>query len=609
MKFQINLEIPLTMHTRTCIFCYAQVLSRDKKELEVKFENHLVDWHNIADENERKLAISRTMEKDLLNKSESHEEEMSLVRELSDNIENVMKKAPSAVEQQFTIENEDYTVRSMVIGEARHFLQEVEATHNPNTSTIDMEKSVHDDIDVIGDRVNNEVSVKDGEDFSNSDSAVFPVMECELDADSSQKVNTIGIGDTIELVAQVTKKVANVGKDAVIDGSSVTLSDDSGVGSEVTRDCSVKVTKLKENVIKQLISVRAEGDISVPWYEWGHHLCVVCNSAVFLGSVERHLDLNHSLSLVDYKQQHKIPQEALSIPPYECLVCGVTVVHTLKKILSHLQLHNIDLGSYYFQYVSVKRVEGDQETEMDEVQEDAVSKEGPEKSIQEREDDCEQVSASLIKAQPLIISKKTKPLHSSPSTREVDAPLAECSQPKTSRTPSTSGPRRSLPALASLDSSMSVRAATAKKRPRTNTAPVKKLPWYEGAWHRCLECDEITMRGLFLTSHVRKHKMNKKLYMEKYKADKLDDVPDWNCGICSKKISWATKPIGTHLARIHDMSKDHYASVYINNMQEGIKELGEAVLCDNEEIVLEGEAQTQRLDTTQNMIDISGIEI
>ena len=109
---------------------------------------------------------------------------------------------------------------------------------------------------------------------------------------------------------------------------------------------------------------RLEGDISVPWYEWGNYVCLLCGSYVFLGSMERHLQINHSMSLDQYQEQHR---EDLSIPPYECLVCGVSVPHTLKKILSHLQLHNMDMASYYFRHVNVHRIVGGKEKVREEV--------------------------------------------------------------------------------------------------------------------------------------------------------------------------------------------------------------------------------------------------
>ena len=40
-----------------CIFCYAQIV----EEMQVKYESHLIGWHNIADTGERMLAIFRTL--------------------------------------------------------------------------------------------------------------------------------------------------------------------------------------------------------------------------------------------------------------------------------------------------------------------------------------------------------------------------------------------------------------------------------------------------------------------------------------------------------------------------------------------------------------------
>ena len=79
-------------------------------------------------------------------------------------------------------------------------------------------------------------------------------------------------------------------------------------------------------------------------------MCVECGNVVFLGSMERHLTL-HSMSMVEYQEEHRVPEEALSIPLHECLICGVAIAHSNKTIMSHLQLHNIDMGSYYFHYV------------------------------------------------------------------------------------------------------------------------------------------------------------------------------------------------------------------------------------------------------------------
>ena len=101
--------------------------------------------------------------------------------------------------------------------------------------------------------------------------------------------------------------------------------------------------------------------------------------------------------------------------------------------------------------------------------------------------------------------------------------------------------------------------------------------------------------------------MNKKQYLGKYPTEKKDDVPDWICGICSKKISWAAKSITTHLARAHSMSKDQYACQYINKLHSVVDDWGEEPLLCNEEILLDGEPQIQRLDTPQDITDALGI--
>ena len=39
-------------------------------------------------------------------------------------------------------------------------------------------------------------------------------------------------------------------------------------GDQLVEGFSLKITKLKKNVIRKMI----DGDISVPWYAWGHHV-------------------------------------------------------------------------------------------------------------------------------------------------------------------------------------------------------------------------------------------------------------------------------------------------------------------------------------------------
>ena len=94
--------------------------------------------------------------------------------------------------------------------------------------------------------------------------------------------------------------------------------------------------------------------------------------------------------------------------------------------------------------------------------------------------------------------------------------------------------------------------------------------------------------------------MVKKEYLEKYPKDKVDDAPDWKCGICNKKISWGVRSIASHLSKAHSMCKEEYATKYIENEDGDIFEENVAVVDDNE-IVLEGLPQIQRLDSAQEV--------
>eukprot|EP00092_Neocalanus_flemingeri_P027955 GFUD01030349.1.p1 GENE.GFUD01030349.1~~GFUD01030349.1.p1 ORF type:complete len:638 (+),score=191.26 GFUD01030349.1:71-1915(+) len=604
-----------------CIFCHGQVVSeKNVEELEVKYENHLMDWHNIAIRTERKLAMSRSRGEDLLDKFNQHKEETSLSRELSDKIEIAMENAPRAVEQQLTIENEDYLIRSMVI-ENEGSVHEETVTNTDITKEVDDKASVDDNEHIVGEKVdyeeseNIEVPGKECEDSSKSASANLSLNEHELDIDTFKKVNHVDdLKELVSCESHVTNQATFVIGDHISDGSQDSrnsLSDECSVSASE----GVKVIRLKNNVIENLAGQGQEADMSVPWYEWGHHVCVVCDRTVFLGSVERHLQLNHSLSLVRYQEQYKLPEGALFIPPYECRVCGVAVSHTHKKIMAHVQLHNMDMASYDCQYDSVKRGEGESDQIKSEVENKEVFNVGEDQTNEDGGGTSKQLDVALIRPKTFTISnkmfrkknKKDESLLCSLPVKNVQSSSAELSQLTTNAPLYKAELNSSQQALALPDGSSSV-PARKRRCSASDTEPTGQLPWYDSAWHQCLECGKVTTRGKFFTSHVKVHSMTKKQYLAKFPADKVDNLPNWTCGVCSKKISWAAKSIVTHLARVHSMSKDQYASAYINIGQEKIEDWGEDnPLCDSEEIVLEGKPQIQRLDTTQDITDALGI--
>ena len=94
--------------------------------------------------------------------------------------------------------------------------------------------------------------------------------------------------------------------------------------------------------------------------------------------------------------------------------------------------------------------------------------------------------------------------------------------------------------------------------------------------------------------------MIKKEYLEKYPKDKEVNVPDWKCGICNKKVSWGIRSIASHLSKAHSLCKEVYATKYIDNQQDG-EEIFDEEAAENNEIVLEGLPQIQRLDSAQEV--------
>ena len=430
------------MASLSCIFCYAQIVSdNDQEEVEVKYESHLMGRHNMADLGERKLAITRTLIRQINNNDEVKYWEVNHTKKLSEKIEKALK-INSSDNQQFTFENEDFD---------------------------------DDDEEIFQEKV-----------VSNPDATV------------------------------VQRDLVNVDD-----------KDDHAV-----KVCSMKMTKMKKNMIRKM----ADADISVPWYEWGHHVCVECGNAVFLGSMERHLSL-HRMSLSEYKKEHKIPESDLSIPSYECQVCGVAVSHTNRKIMTHLQLHSIDMGSYYFQYVQGEGAK--------------IKPESVEKHLEDVMDDVVENITNKSSGNRLIISRNLFQKRKSKSPKESLPSSSSCIEVKHP----TSVPKSS--------------SQTPKnKRSRLSTEPGGELPWYESSWHKCLECGKVTTMGSFFISHVKKeHKMAKKEYLEKYPEDKVGDVPYWKCGICNKGISWGVRSIASHLSKAHSLVKEEYASIYIDNNQ------------------------------------------
>jgi len=545
------------MASLSCIFCYAQIVSdNDQEEMQVKYESHLMGLHNIADTGERMLAIARTLKKQLNNNNhEVNEWEVNHTRKLSEKIEKALKFNPSD-KQQFTFENENFVVSASFLEDGE--ISQEEVASNPDATIVERDQ-VNTNMDA-GDSDLLESSSNEEEKANDQ----FQVNSFETPTEELD-MNT----EDVEFSPMETSAGEKNPSSSSAESQIVCSEFDEDIHDEeeqIVKDCSVKMTKLKKNVIKKMV----DADISVPWYEWGHHACEECGNAVFLGSMERHLSL-HNMSMTEYKEQHKIPQRDLSIPPYDCLVCGVAVPHTNRRIMTHLQLHNIDMGSYYFQYV---QGEGGM-----------VKPEAVEVQLVEDEKNVNKLSRDrMIVSRSLFQKRKSK---------YVTESLLSSSDAKIP----TSVQKRRYLVLANPTGT-----TPKNKRGRTSTEPGGELPWYESSWHQCFECGKYTTMGSFFVSHVKKeHKMVKKEYLEKYPEDKVDDVPGWMCTICNKKVSWGVRSIASHLSKAHSMCKEEYANKYIDNKQDGDMVEENFVVVDDKEIMLEGLPQIQRLDSAHEV--------
>ena len=190
-----------------------------------------------------------------------------------------------------------------------------------------------------------------------------------------------------------------------------------------------------------------------------------------------------------------------------------------------MKLHSIDMSSYYFQYVIGDGVTVKPEArfgrniEIELTQESGNSSEDKVTKSSGSNNECSK-SRTASKRKSEVPSTKTKKLRSS----------------QTSNLPDT-------------------------------------LPWYEGSWHRCMECGEVTTMGRFFISHVKVgHKMSKVEYMEKYPEDEVETTEYWDCKLCGRGISWNVRSIAAHLSKAHSMTKEEYASKHMESVENGVSE-------------------------------------
>jgi len=597
-----------------CIFCHSEIDSDSMEDINTRYERHLTEWHRISDESERKSTMTRTILKLVENNNNLSESCNNLDNKNDETLSNTIDKALKAGncnKNQITFENDDFVVSASFLGDfsqedissnpdatsvegrgcdfddnsgGTHLLSTrniehedistlpIDETHISRNDDENVEQlfivngdimntdishdiliqkdgSVHKDISAAIDEKNGSVNISISKPDDTLKSLLLEVNIGDVN-DENEAENVPGANSSLEkeLLGNVMQNPlysdssSNASEQLNDDEGTITdslvvdndLYEDGGKASmedfdncherkecgsissseeKVIRRCSVEVAKLSEREVGDKIAV---DEVRVPWYEWGYHTCVMCRSSIFLGSVERHLRL-HNLSIEEYLAEHHIQEIKLFIPPYKCLVCDKPVPHSNKAISAHIKVHGLDMGTYYFHYVS------------DDAKPDVSE------SINEKEEN---------------------------ENCDVTQRVTEVTETNSC---SKSGTKRKS-AIESADT-MSKRA-----RSRSSTES-DTLPWYEGSWHRCLECGDVTTKGRFFVSHVKVgHKMSRKEYMEKYPEDDVT-TDDWKCEMCGKGVSWSVRSIAAHLAKAHSITKEEYASRYIEIHSNKIEEM------------------------------------
>jgi len=610
----------------SCIFCHEEIVSDiDVEDALANYEEHLEGWHKIIDVGERKKVKLRTLKKFWGNNNEAAEDDDNsriVDREtLSDKIEKALKEGTNE-KNQFTFENEEFVVSASFVNYAS---SQDDIESNPDATTV--ERVDFDDINgskmlecsnveyEVGDKNfdvenNCEVASKIDDDLDSRLSQLNLDLESEMTGenhgtvaelenatiDGSEVVidasnrthqgddeptlcdkeeiinNKEGLNqDSCIKQSELNDQVVNdLGKNVLQNDASPNRDIGPNVGVENPREDDVQVCSAKEgNIERSNASNNVENGChvkktAVPWYEWGYHRCAECNCVVFLGSIDRHLLTLHETSKEDYRIKHLILESELLIPDYECLVCGVSVPHTNLNIMKHIKLHKLNMGSYFFQFV--KGPGGSIKPEVTESNMESEKNADPDKKLAKK-------------------PKKSECLRENSFTLFPEEALDSSAYSSTEHQSSFGVKRKSSHPPA---------PGQGSKRARSSSQH-GTLPWYEGSWHKCMECGHVTTMGKFFVSHVKSaHKMGKKEYVDKYPDDDVEISEFWKCKMCGKSITWCVRSIAAHLSKAHSMSKEEYATTFIDPVQQEDNVKGNAYES------LSSEDQEQEVDSAQD---------
>ncbi len=86
------------------------------------------------------------------------------------------------------------------------------------------------------------------------------------------------------------------------------------------------------------------GDLG-EWYNGCLFVCNLCKENLG-GSdhLKRHVETKHDMSMAKFRAKHGL--QRVRSPRYDCLVCGVKVIHDVSYIRDHVRIHNMTLEAY-----------------------------------------------------------------------------------------------------------------------------------------------------------------------------------------------------------------------------------------------------------------------
>ena len=314
----------------------------------------------------------------------------------------------------------------------------------------------------------------------------------------------------------------------------------------------------------------------IPWYECKTTICKFCNEEWLLGSFRRHLyDRHEKMSRTVYIEMY--PDADISLPTWNCKICGNGVRWVRDNIFYHLRTHNFTMEGYRQLYIE-NNGGNDLNNPANKPMPNLVPLANG-NGTKEKKFRCKLCNV-LVAFESNAIKLHLKNYHN--LSIDEYQPLAQAKaggqfKAATSHAskPSVSGQhfmtsmlnRRDNDSPTLLEKMLTASKATkltaenkeAAPTAATSTATAKSnpgLPWYNRCKWTCMICRRAFSSGFW--KHVQEsHEKSKEDYLSEHGKAGIDIV-HYFCKICNKKIPWSGASINSHTKAEHNMSLKEY---------------------------------------------------